>query len=205
MSSDVGDDKTVVGSGDETAPAKVDPRSLLAIWANEKDEWVRSLVGEIIQSGAPASETQVDSAYELFRQEKGLDERTLESVESLGTDATIDETSPPLSISSLSEVQGVNALVPGSVIEPHAGLTIIYGENGTGKTGYARILKALAKSWHRWRHPRRRELRGHRYSKRNDRLHPRGGGKGTPMGWGARCRAIHAHVDLRHAIRHLPR
>ena len=36
--------------------------------------------------------------------------------------------------------------MPGSVIEPHAGLTIIYGENGTGKTGYARILKALAKS-----------------------------------------------------------
>jgi len=36
--------------------------------------------------------------------------------------------------------------MPGSVIESHAGLTIIYGENCTGKTGYARTLKALTKS-----------------------------------------------------------
>jgi hypothetical protein len=146
MSGDGGDEKTAIGSGDEGAPATADPRTLLAIWANEKDEWVRSLVGEIIQSGVQASEAQVDGAYELFRQEKGLDERTLETVEPLGTDVKIDETAPPLSISRVSEVQGVNALVSGSIIEPHVGLTIIYGENGTGKTGYARILKALAKS-----------------------------------------------------------
>ena len=51
MSADVSGDKTVVGPGDQTAAPKVDPRTMLAIWANKKDEWVRSLVGEIIQSG----------------------------------------------------------------------------------------------------------------------------------------------------------
>jgi energy-coupling factor transporter ATP-binding protein EcfA2 len=139
-------DETVVGAPRDVARAAVDPRTLLAVWANERDEWVRSLVGEIIQSGAPVSESQIAGAYELFRQEKGLDVRTLEIVEPLSVDATTDETAPPLTISRLSEVESVNALVPGSVIEPHAGLTIIYGENGTGKTGYARIFKALAKS-----------------------------------------------------------
>lgn len=146
MAADVNGDATVDGSGGKTSAAKADPRTLLAIWANEKDEWVRSLVGEIVQSGAPASETQIDGAYELFRQEKGLDERTRNTVEPLKTDATVEEAAPPLSILSLSEVHGVNALAPGPVIDPHPGLTIIYGENGTGKTGYARILKALAKS-----------------------------------------------------------
>ena len=52
----------------------------------------------------------------------------------------------PLSIIRLSEVVGVNAIVTGSVIEPHPGMTILFGENGTGKTGYARIFKALAGS-----------------------------------------------------------
>lgn len=121
-------------------------RALLAQWANDKDEWVRFIVGEIIKSGAPLPGAEIDGAYELFRQEKGLDGRALTAVGPLAVDGVADETAPPLAIVRLSEVQGVNALVADAVIEPHAGLTIIYGENGTGKTGYARIFKALAKS-----------------------------------------------------------
>ncbi|MBN9180001.1 MAG: hypothetical protein J0J00_05530, partial [Microbacterium sp.] len=51
-----------------------------------------------------------------------------------------------LMVTSLSDVAGVNALISGGVIEPHEGLTILFGENGTGKTGYSRIFKALAAS-----------------------------------------------------------
>ena len=68
------------------------------------------------------------------------------AVEQLTTEARQDDAAPPLSVARLSEVRGVNALVPGAVIEPHEGLTILYGENGTGKTGYSRIFKALADS-----------------------------------------------------------
>lgn len=131
---------------EETPATALDPRLLLASWGNEKDEWVRSVVGNVIQGGVALTEAQIEGAYELFRQEKGLEERTAPIVEPLAVDTTVDETAPTLTITKLSEVQGVNALVPGGVIEPHAGLTIIYGENGTGKTGYARIFKALAQS-----------------------------------------------------------
>jgi hypothetical protein len=124
----------------------MDPRQLLSIWANASDEWVRLLVAEIIATGRPLGDPMLDSAYSLFRQEKVLDERVLEPVEKLGTEARQDETAPPFAVDQLSEVRGVNALVPGSVIEPHEGLTILYGENGTGKTGYSRIFKALANS-----------------------------------------------------------
>ncbi len=135
-----------VAGVDEPSTPAVDPRAMLAQWANDQDDWVRFIVGEIIKSGTPLSEAEVASAYELLRQEKGLDERTLQIVKPLAIDAAANETAPPLAIVKLSEVQGVNALVAGAVIEPHVGLTIIYGENGTGKTGYARIFKALAKS-----------------------------------------------------------
>jgi predicted ATPase len=124
----------------------VDPRALLANWANANDEWARLLVTEVIATGRPVSAATIEQAYQLFRQEKALDKRDFPSVAELTTEARQDESAPPLTLTRLSEVHGVNALVSGAVIEPHEGLTILYGENGTGKTGYSRIFKALANS-----------------------------------------------------------
>lgn len=124
----------------------VDPRALLAEWANTSDEWVRLLVTEVLASGRAVGESTVKKAYELFRQEKTLDKRELPTVAKLNVKARQDESAPPLSLTRLSEVRGVNAIVPGAIIEPHEGLTILYGENGTGKTGYSRVFKALANS-----------------------------------------------------------
>lgn len=123
-----------------------DPRVLLADYANGSDEWVRYIVGDVLANGARPSETTIAEAYDLFRQEKALDERVLPAVPMIATAATEAEQTAPLSIVRLSDVHGVNALLTGSVIDPHIGLTVIYGENGTGKTGYSRIFKALAES-----------------------------------------------------------
>lgn len=130
----------------EAGATQKDPRALLAEWANASDEWVRLLVAEVIASGRPIGESTAEKAYELFRQEKALDKRTLPVVEQLTVEPRQDDAAPPLSLVRLSDVRGVNALVAGAIIEPHAGLTILFGENGTGKAGYARIFKALAAS-----------------------------------------------------------
>ncbi len=127
-------------------PELVDPRALLADWANSNDEWVRLLVAEVLASGQAVEGSTVKKAYKLFRQEKALDKREMPTVAKLDVEARQDESAPPLSLTRLSEVHGVNALVPGATIEPHEGLTILYGENGTGKTGYSRVFKALANS-----------------------------------------------------------
>lgn len=124
----------------------IDPRAQLAEWANANDEWVRLLVAEVIATARPVVTSVAEMAYLLFRQEKALDGRRLPAVPVLEIEARQDESAPPLSLTRLSEVRGVNALVAGAVIEPHEGLTILYGENGTGKTGYSRIFKALANS-----------------------------------------------------------
>jgi energy-coupling factor transporter ATP-binding protein EcfA2 len=139
--------KTTPNEAEATDSTEVlDPRARLAEWANANDEWVRLLVGEVIATGRPAGPSVIDKAYLLFRQEKALDKRELPAVALLGIEARQDESAPPLSLTRLSEVRGVNALAAGAVIEPHEGLTILYGENGTGKTGYSRIFKALANS-----------------------------------------------------------
>jgi ABC-type Na+ transport system ATPase subunit NatA len=132
---------------EETKPTKhVDPRNLLSGWANGSDEWVRYIVRHVLISGGPVSGDDRAVAYTLFRQEKAFDTRELPVEEPLPTLAREDEAIEPLSLTSLSEVTGVNALVDGGVIDPHEGLTILFGENGTGKTGYSRIFKALAAS-----------------------------------------------------------
>jgi len=127
-------------------PNPADPRVLLAEWANDNDEWVRFIVSDVISTGRPVADATVDTAYDLFRQEKALDPRTLATVAPLSTQAGKEEKAAPLAITRLSEVSGVNALITGEVIEPHAALTILYGENATGKTGYSRIFKVLADS-----------------------------------------------------------
>lgn len=123
-----------------------DTRKQLADWANSKDEWLRLLVSEVVTTGRPVGVSTIEKAYQLCRQEKAFDERELPPTPKIDVFAARDELAPPLSLIRLSEVHGVNALIPGAVIEPNEGLTIFYGENGTGKTGYSRIFKALANS-----------------------------------------------------------
>ena len=49
-----------------------------------------------------------------------------------------------LELGELTKVAGVNALTQGQSLAFHSNLTVLYGENGAGKTGYSRVLKRLA-------------------------------------------------------------
>lgn len=123
-----------------------DPRKTLAEWANGSDEWVRHITGQILSTGSSLLSQDISYAHDLFRQEKGIDERVLPSEPALQLKPSGDDIKKDLLVSKVYDVEGVNAIVTGSVIEPHEGLTILFGENGTGKTGYSRIFKALAGS-----------------------------------------------------------
>ena len=140
---DTSDDEN---SAEQTSALQVDPRETLATWANGQDEWVRYIVRQVLSTGRPLTDGDVDAAHELFRQEKGLDDRSLPTEDPLALESNEEDSELPLAITKLSEVTGVNAIVPGSVIEPHEGMTVLFGENGTGKTGYSRVFKAVAGS-----------------------------------------------------------
>ena len=71
-------------------------------------------------------------------------------VESLKTgDFLGGEDGQPVRMVSITDPQSVNALTwsDGLTFEPH-GITVVYGENGSGKSGYARIIKKVTRARH---------------------------------------------------------
>lgn len=131
---------------DNNISTSKDPRDILIEWANSAPEWARYIVRNVLDKKEPLDDESITTAYKLFLQENKLEERTLPNEPLLVASNASTEEIAPLTITSLSDVTGVNALGAGNVIEPDPHLTILFGENGTGKTGYSRIFKALAES-----------------------------------------------------------
>ena len=130
----------------ETTIEGQDPRSSLARWANRSDEWIRRIVRQILGSKGTVSESDRAQIFRLFLEEKGFESRTLPSEPPLQYSAQDLGASEPLHLVQLSDVKGVNALAEAGQIKFAPGLTLLFGENGTGKTGYSRILKTMAGS-----------------------------------------------------------
>ena len=55
-------------------------------------------------------------------------------------------TGAPVSLVSIFHHRGVNALAEDQTLKFGPGLTIVYGDNGAGKTGYIRILKSACRA-----------------------------------------------------------
>ena len=130
----------------ELSGVEIDPRTALAHWANRGDEWVRAIVRQVLASSRPLSQESLQAVYNLYLQEKSLTDRDLPKEPELEIELGEVQREASLRLAEISGVAGVNALSPGAVITLSPGLTILFGENGTGKTGYSRILKRLAGS-----------------------------------------------------------
>jgi hypothetical protein len=53
---------------------------------------------------------------------------------------------PSVTLLGIRDIQRVNALGPGPIAFSGTGLTVIYGENASGKTGFSRILKKACRA-----------------------------------------------------------
>lgn len=58
--------------------------------------------------------------------------------------------SEQVQLTAISDLSGVNALLDGqSLSVASTGMTVIYGDNGSGKSGYARLVKSVVSARHR--------------------------------------------------------
>lgn len=129
--------------GEETVPSRI------LTWSQNRPLWQRDVLRRIIQSGFPDKQL-LNEILMLCKKEHGDQTVTLIahplSKDHLPVDPGAGEA---ISLGSVANVTGVNQLASGQTLEfePN-GLTIIYGQNGTGKSGYTRILKNACRSRH---------------------------------------------------------
>lgn len=122
----------------------VSVRSLLVGWANQQDGWVRQLVSEIIVAGKAMTDSQLDAIFQTFLKEKALASGGPVSVAMLSDDPSALDAGSGLYLTQLGGLKNVNALAVNQKIDFNAKLTIVFGENACGKTGYVRVLKKAA-------------------------------------------------------------
>ena len=123
---------------------RVTPQQLLVDWANQQDAWVRYAASDAISTRQNLGDDTLSKVFDLFLCEKELKAGGVPSVPLLNAAAGDVEGVEPLRLVRLSNVQDVNALCTGAVIDFSPRLTVLFGENAAGKSGYVRIIKRLA-------------------------------------------------------------
>ncbi len=103
--------------------------------------WAKFICSEIL-SGNELTEDKYDSAFSYLLEELELKEKSERPELSISYNPNAsDDFKANIIFNSLSNIEGVNALAENQSIELTKNLTIIYGSNGAGKSGYVRLLK----------------------------------------------------------------
>lgn len=114
-------------------------------WSASRPNWQRDALRRIVQT-SELTEEDIDELAELCKAEQGL-AAPLEC-RPLGKEHLRSPSAErkAVTLSSLTHVGGVNALAPGQRLEFAPGMTVIFGENAAGKSGYTRILKSACRA-----------------------------------------------------------
>lgn len=117
---------------------------LLIEWANGQDHWIRALVAEIIDTRRPLTEARAAHFFDLLLREKELAGGAAVEIGEISVGVAPQSSAQPLVLTRLCHKENVNALAADQEIEFNPRMTVVFGENASGKTGYVRILKAAA-------------------------------------------------------------
>ncbi|TXL05272.1 DNA repair protein [Methylococcaceae bacterium CS2] len=137
---------------DELHSKGVKPKTVLELileWSLQRPNWQRDALRRIIVNGQ-LNESDYTELVKLCKQEKSEIETELKAIPldkiHLPANPGIDDS---VSLSVINDVVGVNNLASSQALYfEENGLTIIYGDNGAGKSGYGRILKKACTARH---------------------------------------------------------
>lgn len=118
---------------------------LIVAWSKERPAWQREVMRRVA-AGDVYSDEDYDLLVEVIVESKDLPESKF-GLKQLAQTANEDL---PVCILAIENPQHVNALESKQPLTfKPKGLTIVYGDNGSGKSGYARLLKRIARARHR--------------------------------------------------------
>jgi len=114
-------------------------------WSTSRPRWQRQVLKKVATGQSFSSIDYDGLLYTLL-----LPDPVLDFAFGLGHLPQTKAGDAPVTIVSIQELEHVNALTSEKPLTfDEKGLTIIYGDNGSGKSGYARLLKRITRSRHR--------------------------------------------------------
>ena len=118
-------------------------------WTETLPYWQRDATRRLLQKEQGLSEEDYIELYTLLKAEHGLlKSDDLEAVplgpDHLPTEAKPDET---VILKAMHELENVNRITPNQTLTfSETGITVIYGGNSSGKSGYSRVLKRACRA-----------------------------------------------------------
>lgn len=113
-------------------------------WAENSGEWAKKLTKLAVEKESRLSESELNDIYTLYFEESTSEDKEL--IPKIPR-PEIDLTPSDIVLHSLSDIKGVNRLAENQTLYFSKNITVIYGENASGKSGYSRILKSLGFSY----------------------------------------------------------
>lgn len=108
----------------------------LVLWANSNGYWAQYLLSLCFRN-EEISQEELDTIIHCYIS-KNFPPITFKKTECKQTSK--------LFLKSIKNVKNVNLLLSNQEMNFNDNLTVIYGSNGTGKTGYVRIVKSMGNS-----------------------------------------------------------
>jgi energy-coupling factor transporter ATP-binding protein EcfA2 len=133
-----------------SAPTESIPNTFAAIleWSRGLPDWQRDALRRLFQQHE-LIENDYQEILELFKAESGLSSKSTVSARRLSEKdiPSYSSTGSRIVLEGMRELKNVNALVPGQMLKFNpTGMTIVYGHNASGKSGYARVLKKACRA-----------------------------------------------------------
>jgi len=114
-------------------------------WSKTQPDWQRDALRRVFVAGNVTAD-DVEDLLELCKAAHGLSSPRVCEVLSSDHMAVKGSDAGPVALTSVTHHRGVNALAPEQTVAFGPQLTIVFGQNAAGKSGYTRILKRACRS-----------------------------------------------------------
>jgi hypothetical protein len=114
-------------------------------WSKLQPPWVQDALRRLFTAGG-LTPADLDELTEVCKTKHGLASKAAVPLTAAHVPVTGSGPLSDIAVLSITHHNGVNALAPEQKVSFGPGLTIVYGKNGAGKSGYTRVLKAACRS-----------------------------------------------------------
>lgn len=114
-------------------------------WSKERPLWQRDALRRLVVNGE-LTEGDIGELAAICKGDHGLADKA--EAQPLAKEHVPEQraAASAVALESICHHKGVNALAENQTLKFDSGLTIVYGDNGAGKTGYIRILKQACRA-----------------------------------------------------------